>query len=134
MSPPIPIVSDKAICKAKVNHNNNVMALKESSRLIIPSKVRDSARIKLKAQMTADALTHSPLTHHHHPLTTACSAATVTTSTHSQLTARKTEATEAVVVRAVPLVSSIGNTLTLSTTTTAAATTHQGRVSMKFEP
>ena len=110
------------------------MALKESSRLIIPSKVRDSARIKLKAQMTADALTHSPLTHHHHPLTTACSAATVTTSSHSQLTVRKTEATEAVVVRAVPLVSSIGNTLTLSTTTTAAATTHQGRVSMKFEP
>ena len=109
------------------------MALKESSRLIIPSKVRDSARIKLKAQMTADALTHSPLTHHH-PLTTACSAATVTTSSHSQLTVRKTEATEAVVVRAVPLVSSIGNTLTLSTTTTAAATTHQGRVSMKFEP
>ena len=113
------------------------MALKESSRLIIPSKVRDSARIKLKAQMTADALTHSPLTHStltHHPLTTACSAATVTTSSHSQLTVRKTEATEAVVVRAVPLVSSIGNTLTLSTTTTAAATTHQGRVSMKFEP
>ena len=118
MSPPIPIVSDKAICKAKVNHNNNVMALKESSRLIIPSKVRDSARIKLKAQMTADAT----------------AAATVTTSSHSQLTVRKTEATEAVVVRAVPLVSSIGNTLTLSTTTTAAATTHQGRVSMKFEP
>ena len=108
MSPPIPIVSDKAICKAKVNHNNNVMALKESSRLIIPSKVRDSARIKLKAQMTADALTGT----------------TVTSS--NQLTVRKTEATEAVVVRAVPLVST--NTLTLSTTT-AAATTHQGKVS-----
>jgi len=118
MSPPI--VSDKAICKAKVNHNNNVMALKESSRLIIPSKVRDSARIKLKAQMTADALTHH--------LHTTTAAATVTTSTHSQLTVRKTEATEAVVVRAVPLVSSIGNTLTLSTTTTAAATTHQAQV------
>jgi len=118
MSPPIPIVSDKAICKAKVNHNNNVMALKESSRLIIPSKVRDSARIKLKAQMTADA----------------SAAATVTTSSHSQLTVRKTEATEAVVVRAVPLVSNIGNTLTLSTTTTAAATTHQAQVLPRVAP
>ena len=82
------------------------MALKESSRLIIPSKVRDSARIKLKAQMAADALTG----------VTSC----------SQLTVRKTEATEAVVVRAVPLVSN--TTLTLSTNTTVAATTHQGRL------
>lgn len=89
-----------------MNHNNNVMALKESSRLIIPSKVRDSARIKLKAQMAADALTG----------VTSC----------SQLTVRKTEATEAVVVRAVPLVSN--TTLTLSTNTTVAATTHQGKV------
>ena len=92
-----------------MNHNNNVMALKESSRLIIPSKVRDSARIKLKAQMTADALT-----------------GTLPVTSSNQLTVRKTEATEAVVVRAVPLVST--NTLTLSTTT-AAATTHQGKVS-----
>lgn len=40
----------KVISKTKlVNHNNNVMALKESgNRLAIPQKVRDSARIKLK--------------------------------------------------------------------------------------
>jgi hypothetical protein len=42
----------KTICKAsnRVNHNNNVAALKESNRLVIPQKVRDSARIKLKLQ------------------------------------------------------------------------------------
>lgn len=46
------VLSDqsKAICKAKVNHNNNVMALKESNRLVLPQKIRDSARIKLKLQ------------------------------------------------------------------------------------
>ena len=42
--------TSKVISKTKlVNHNNNVMALKESgNRLAIPQKVRDSARIKLK--------------------------------------------------------------------------------------
>lgn len=49
--------SKSAITKAKmqVNHNNNVMALKESNRLVIPQKVRDSARIKLKTQLQQEA-------------------------------------------------------------------------------
>jgi len=51
----------KAISKAKVNHNNNVMALKESNRLAIPQKVRDSARIKLKLQQQQlSAKLHEP--------------------------------------------------------------------------
>jgi len=50
--PGLPGLSEhsRVISKTKlVNHNNNVMALKESgNRLAIPQKVRDSARIKLK--------------------------------------------------------------------------------------
>ena len=47
-------VADRPSLKAKMssglNNNNNVMALKESNRLSVPQKVRDSARIKLKLQ------------------------------------------------------------------------------------
>jgi len=48
------IAADRPSLKAKMssglNNNNNVMALKESNRLSVPQKVRDSARIKLKLQ------------------------------------------------------------------------------------
>lgn len=36
--------------KLSLNNNNNITALKESNRLSVPQKVRDSARIKLKLQ------------------------------------------------------------------------------------
>ena len=76
----------KVICKAaKVNHNNNVMALKESNRLAIPQKIRDSARIKLKLQQQQISTTlSSPAVQQSKLLNTKLLSTPVTVSSEPQ--------------------------------------------------
>lgn len=116
-------IADRPSLKAKMslNHNNNVMALKESNRLSVPQKVRDSARIKLKLQQQQlETVTR---------VTTTGTA----TSLSSKLVYNRKQESEnkTVVVRAVPStvsqLASVKNsaanhstTLTLTTNTAAA--------------
>ena len=111
-------VVDKPTLKAKLSlNNNNVMtALKESNRLAVPQKVRDSARIKLKLQQQQ--------------LTSENSNSVTTTASKLVFNRKQESENKTVVVRAVPTTVaqlSAANhsttTLTLTTNTAAAATT-----------
>jgi len=110
--------------KLSLNNNNVMTALKESNRLSVPQKVRDSARIKLKLQQQQ--------------LTTENSNSVTTTASKLVFNRKQESENKTVVVRAVPTTvaqlsaaaaNSAANhsttTLTLTTNTAAAVTQAQ---------
>ena len=107
--------------KLSLNNNNVMTALKESNRLSVPQKVRDSARIKLKLQQQQ--------------LTSENSNSVTTTASKLVFNRKQESENKTVVVRAVPTTvaqlsavaaNSAANhsttTLTLTTNTAAAVT------------